>query len=521
MTEYIKTGDLSINTLTQEVSQKGEVLSLPHLSYQTMMLLINRYPQAVTFDELMEEVWQGMEVNMETVTQRIALLRKSLSLEQSQQNAYIASVRSVGYRWVPEISTVKSKPQQNIGINKVIVGCVVLLVLVCVAFLYQHKTTDNSLEQPALIKLEASYKNQAFKYLQKHDLNSNQLALGLFRKALSNEPNDTEAMIGVTMALYHQVTKFNQSDELLQEAELLAQRVTESDSKNAKAWTALALVYDAKGEINLAIQHFEKALELDPQDLSAISSLAYLYGLKGNLVEALKMNISQLQTQSFYVDLQTASTLELLGFDRVAEFWYRRADELNPDSVFATHQRARHLMTINQWQQAKVITEQAIARGVKRPELYVNLGLIEWIENGFGPTARQHFLEAIEVDEHHFEANIWAFISQTNPSTAAQAEFEQQWFSQSVPWPDMGVHQAVYDAYFGQAESAINHIKTAYTAGYRNYRWLNLLPPLANLKQNSEFQQLVSQMQNDIGRQRDTVLDAEWLPTSFLDPKNY
>ena len=94
--------DLSVNPVTHQVSQNGHRIKLPDLSYKTLMVLIDNAPNSVSIDQLIDLVWGEVEVSPETVTQRIALLRKSLSANNTKTE-YISSIRNQGYRWVPEI----------------------------------------------------------------------------------------------------------------------------------------------------------------------------------------------------------------------------------------------------------------------------------------------------------------------------------------------------------------------------------------------------------------------------------
>lgn len=518
MNTVLSTHDLTIDVLTQQVKKNGQLLNLPHLSFKTLEVLVKNFPDSVTFDQLMDEVWQDVEVTQETVTQRMALLRKSLAKDASEGDAYIASVRSVGYRWQHEVSEHVAQTEKP----KNFLWAFALAILTFLGWwVLGHYSSDGIKATVPLVSIDSKYNSQAWRYLRKHDFKSNQLATGLFRKALDVNPEDVDAMVGLSLALSHQVSKYNQTDELLTEAESLAEAATKLAPNRSDVWSTLAFVYDAQGYIEKAIINYEKAIDRDSNSSSAISSLAYLYTLKGRLGEALRFNISQVNSAAPYVDLQIAHTLELLGFDRVAEKWYEKADELTPDSVFATQQRARFFIATGLLQRAKELTEAALNRKVERPELAVNLGIISWIKAGLDESVRQHFRQAVLIDPSHFEANLWAFLSQTNQTTEERAAFESRWFQNALNWPDQGAFMALYHAHFNEVETAVSHLKTAYEAGYRNHRWLKALPPMQTLLMNQEFAAILQKMQQDVDRQRSNVVKADWLPTSFLDPQSY
>ncbi len=521
MPPVYSTKDLTIHTTTREVYKENECIKLPHLSYQTLVVLLEHHPNTVSFDQLMDEVWQGLEVSQETVTQRIALLRKALGSDGEAPDTYIASIRSVGYRWVPEVSSNESIKTTSTRYRRLIIVSAFFLFITCAVLSYKHLTQKTKQAPPLVTSIKAEYIQQAWKYLKKHDHRSNELALGLFRKALEATPQNAEAMVGISLALSHQVTKFNQPDQLLIEAKDMALAATRLDPQNTQSWLALGFVYDAQGEIQTAIKYYLQAIELDPDSVSANSSLAYLYTQSGNLVSALKINIAHLGSSAPYIDLQIANTLELLAFDRIAEAWYQKADELSPDSVFATQQRAKHLIATGDFRQAKHTLSEALERDIQRPEIYVILGLIEWMEHGLNEQSRSHFSQALEVDQTHFEANLWYFLSKEQITEQQKLTFEKQWLSSTVNWPDQGVFKSIYLSHFGKTEASISQLESAFDAGYRNHRWIQKLPPFEALLNDDDFQQILEKMRDDVDRQREQVLASDWLPTSFLDPQSY
>ena len=95
-------GDLSVD-LGQQCVRRGAVdLALPKLSFEILLALARAAPKIVSIDELMSQVWQGLVVNPETVSQRIKLLRDALG-DDPQAPKYIASLRGRGYRLLPRL----------------------------------------------------------------------------------------------------------------------------------------------------------------------------------------------------------------------------------------------------------------------------------------------------------------------------------------------------------------------------------------------------------------------------------
>lgn len=516
-------GQLILDEVLEKATIKHQEVPLSSLSFKVMLALVKAHPQAVDHQTLIDRVWGDVAVSPETVTQRMALIRKALTAAGLDPGQYLVSARHVGYRWRMPVQAQQAR--RPWGLWYWVTGGLLLVTLLVLGFILINPTSDTSNQatatsttEPATSQISADeLARQAWQYLDQHTAQSSHLAIGLFRQALQKDENHVNALTGLSIALSHQVTKFNQADHWLTEAKTLAQRATQLQPDLAQAWSALAFSDDARGDIDQAIIGYEKAIELDPNNSSTISSVAYLYGKKGRLADALERCVAVLHTDQLYLNLQVAQLLELLGFTVLAEQWYLKADVLSPDNVFATHQRARFYLAQNQSEQAIEVIEQAINRGVKRPELPVLLGLQAW-QTGDLPRAADLFQSALTMDPEHSQAQwlVWALQApqERDEATIAQAlQIEQQ-------WPDQWVYQAQFLAHTGAYELAFERMQLAFAAGYRHVAWVQWLPTLAPLRSDPQWSTLMAAMQQAVGQQRDAVLRAPWLPPSFLDPQH-
>jgi DNA-binding winged helix-turn-helix (wHTH) protein len=80
----------------------GEVVPLPLLSFELLVALVRRAPDVVSADELIGTVWAGLAVSDETLTQRVALLRRALG-DDARQPRYLRAVRGHGYQLIPPL----------------------------------------------------------------------------------------------------------------------------------------------------------------------------------------------------------------------------------------------------------------------------------------------------------------------------------------------------------------------------------------------------------------------------------
>lgn len=89
--------DLDIDAGRQTVSRGGVELHVPKLSFDLLVALARAAPNTVSVSDLMERVWPRQVVGVETVTQRVKLLRNALS-DEAAQPRYLGGERRRGYR---------------------------------------------------------------------------------------------------------------------------------------------------------------------------------------------------------------------------------------------------------------------------------------------------------------------------------------------------------------------------------------------------------------------------------------
>ena len=100
-----RVGDLLVDLGRGQVTRGGDDVPLPNLSFRLFVALLRAAPDLVTQDELMRQVWPGLVVTPETVSQRVKLLRQSLN-DDPRQPRYVAGMRGRGYRVVAPVEIV-------------------------------------------------------------------------------------------------------------------------------------------------------------------------------------------------------------------------------------------------------------------------------------------------------------------------------------------------------------------------------------------------------------------------------
>jgi DNA-binding winged helix-turn-helix (wHTH) protein/Tfp pilus assembly protein PilF len=162
--------DLVLDLQRGELTRKSINVSLPKLSFDLLVALVESAPALLSQQELMEKVWPNIVIGDETLKQRIKLLRRALE-DDAANPAYIEAVRGRGYRLLPEVtcnciakktpavrpSSIAGNNSQNFTIGQIIEfwrtlskGGLALMLLVAMAltmltyFVYSDKKYDNS-----------------------------------------------------------------------------------------------------------------------------------------------------------------------------------------------------------------------------------------------------------------------------------------------------------------------------------------------------------------------------------------
>lgn len=97
--------DLMIDVGRQRVLRSGQEIPITGLSFDLLLALARASPNMLTYDQLMERVWQRQVINIETVSQRVKLVRDALG-DDSRSPRYILGVRGRGYRMIATVTPV-------------------------------------------------------------------------------------------------------------------------------------------------------------------------------------------------------------------------------------------------------------------------------------------------------------------------------------------------------------------------------------------------------------------------------
>ena len=118
--------DLTIDVARQRVTRDGIEIPLSGLSFDLLLALVRGSPGLLTYDQLLDKVWPGQVVSLETVTQRVKIIRDALG-EDPHAPRYFTTVRGRGYRMIAAVAplspasgpdVIGALPQANVPLFK-------------------------------------------------------------------------------------------------------------------------------------------------------------------------------------------------------------------------------------------------------------------------------------------------------------------------------------------------------------------------------------------------------------------
>jgi DNA-binding winged helix-turn-helix (wHTH) protein/tetratricopeptide (TPR) repeat protein len=534
MREHYRIADLTVDVEAVSVIRDGRDVPLPKLSFDLLVALARRAPDVVRGDELIELVWAGTAVSDETLTQRVALLRRALG-EEAKSPRYLRAVRGRGYQLIPAVirteatATLPAPPRRRVGFAGVATAVAILGLAILLVFLKSRSNGAPSPPAAAVVTGTPSVPEllaRAGSYLRQHQAANNEMAIELYQRALRIEPRNPRALAGLSLALGQRATKFNQRRETTAEALKLARQAIAVDARLALAHEALGLALDSQGAVLRALAEYQRAAALDPRDTASLASAANLLQVEGHLAEALEADVKVARSGGEappYLEVQMGTTLALLGFDQAATVWFERALALRPDNVFAAVAYARMRLSQARFREADAIAARAVERGVRRPELLEIRGTVALLA-GNAARAKGLYQEALAIAPGFPRARVRLLLLDRRETAAADLERRRVELLADLDegrkggdeWPDGAIDRALLEAGFGQNAEALKALDAAIALGCRDADGLLLDPDLSRLRGDPGFGLRIEAIRRLVAAERQRVVGAPWLPPSLL-----
>lgn len=141
----IRIGEWRVNPTSGEISCKGEVVRLEIRAMRLLLCLAEHAGEVVSIDDLITNVWAGVNVSQDSLYQAITSLRRVLG-DDPRQPAYIETVPRLGYRLVAKVSpwTRGVTPRSRVRLKLVAAIAICLTLVIALGLTLHSRIADKS-----------------------------------------------------------------------------------------------------------------------------------------------------------------------------------------------------------------------------------------------------------------------------------------------------------------------------------------------------------------------------------------
>ncbi|MGA3269102.1 MAG: tetratricopeptide repeat protein [Verrucomicrobiota bacterium] len=205
-------------------------------------------------------------------------------------------------------------------------------------------------------------------------------------------------------------------------------RALQLEPDNAGAQSNLGGALTRQGKLPEAIQHCERALQLEPDNAKARCNLGTALTAQGKWAEAMQQYQQALQISPRFAGTYDALGNLLSAQGKVAEAvqQYQQALQLDPDSAKTRCDLGAALAAQGEWSEAILNYQRALQINPDYAEAHCNLGAA-LASQGRLTEAVQHYQRALELDTNYPEAhyNLGIALAAQRQAAAAIQEFER------------------------------------------------------------------------------------------------
>jgi len=505
--------DLTIDSEARSVRRGTDAIKLPDLSFDALITLIEATPEPVSHSALSQSVWGAQYVSDETVSQRIALLRKALA-DNPKDPTYIRTVRGTGYAIIGPVKRLVADPtndhsepsegKRSFGLIGGLVagGLMVSLLVAIFAFQAQSSVSPDAQAagQTSATSEVSLLVSRANAQLGLHQSAETDRAVAMLRDALRREPDDFDARLSLSFALSTKATKFGGNLDTKKEAEGLARALIDEQPDNSNAWSALGYSLGSQGRMDESLSALQYAYQLNPDNAPAGSSAAHVLLVQGQLYQALDLEFQVLEAggRSRYAEIQIAQNLELIGHP-AAERWRAKALTLNPGQVVVLSAVARSQLRDGQAQAALETLSLAKGDDATAPPILqmrgranLALGRIADAKRDMMSAGWRGLYDLAALDAKAGKTDRADAL--VTPAKLAELDGD--------PDPEFRIQLAEVFASMDRVDEAAALITQAVNLGWRDVKWLERSPFLEGLVNSSEWQQIEDRITREVRTQR-------------------
>ncbi len=486
-------GDFIVDEQLRTVSGAAGAQTLTDLTWRLLLSLIEAAPGSLSAQDLAQQVWRSTHVSNEALAQRVRQLRQVFG-DDVRAPTYIRTLRGNGYQLIPQPQILEKTTGP---MKRFVIPALVVAILAAIAvFLMPRPAPEVALSPSEVLS------SRADEYREHVKSDSNAIAIELYREALTADPGNVDALVGLSLALANAVSKFGMDIAYANEATALADQAIGLQPKNSGALAAKGFAHDVQGQISEAVKYYRAALKADPENRNARASLAYLLQIRGELHEGLKLDALAytVEPSAYFTELQISSALYLANLPDLAARWLDKAKTMRPDNVFLADVRARRLYIDGEAVKALQLLQNSPSQRSDRIAL---LGTLQWalgLDEAKTSFDRAQALagESGFVCYACLTFQIRDEMADLAPSSGLAASNSQ--------WPESQVDLAALLLAKGRSDNALDALDRAVELGYRDWRWLESHPFLVELRAVPRFKAVVDTIRRRIDIEQRKIL---------------
>jgi serine/threonine protein kinase/tetratricopeptide (TPR) repeat protein len=313
---------------------------------------------------------------------------------------------------------------------------------------------------------------KALGFMQRYDKPGNlDLALAALNNAVSADPQF--ALGYATLGQAYQL-KFvvDQNPKWIEEASANCQRAVELDNSLPAAYVTLGRIHVDAGRYDLAIQEFQRALNLNPLDADALNGVAITYEKAGRTQDAEAALQKAVALRNDYWDSYNALGL---FYDRQGKYAeavkeFQHAIELTPDNAQVYSNLAAVYIDMSDAKMAP-LAEAALRKSIELSPsyaAYANLGMLYSQEKRY-PESAAMTEKALALNDKNYEvwenlAVAYERLQQTDKAAAARARELALVQADARTQPKNGELQSYLGLLYAKKhlpQEAVAHLQTA------------------------------------------------------------
>lgn len=361
--------------------------------------------EVVSKDRLFKQVWPDTVVSDDALLRCVSQIRKAFS-DSAKTPSYIETVPKKGYRLIADVQKQLEVPTANrptVAVNsnlsrasdpanqKTVDLSKVKLRTTAVGFIFVIAgiwLTQDNLPSNDADKEYDTMLQRADNYYHQIRRTDNEMAISLYEQTMSLKPTNASAQAGLANALVQKTLRWSGAENsyetlgdavkagvferpdarpAIERALALAERAVRLEPENVRARKALGFVLTALGRYDDAMEHYNKALDVDKHAWQVLINAGEIASIQGNDEQALvlfeqafeamtvKYDDEIAQIRPWYADMGAAIGNRYLakGETDSAEIWYRRVLGHAPLHEGATLSLAQLLAEAGDASQAK------------------------------------------------------------------------------------------------------------------------------------------------------------------------